>query len=162
LRVSPVADDVVATIDDKGGPTFQITMAKEEQSGSMMLNRLVAEEGEGGECSVPKTTQTSTIDGGTVYGTDANYLSNVLREPGSCKLRTSEGNMPPMTTTPDEKGRFFFLTGDLRVDEHAVLTAMHTIWMREHNRLCDEISREHPDWSADQQFDLARKVHNFW
>jgi Animal haem peroxidase len=51
------------------------------------------------------------------------------------------------------------LAGDPRVDEHAVLTSMHTIWIREHNRLCKTMqSGRFRYLNDDQKFDKARKV----
>lgn len=32
-----------------------------------------------------------------------------------------------------------FLAGDIRANEQAGLTAFHTVWMREHNRLTKEL-----------------------
>lgn len=49
------------------------------------------------------------------------------------------------------------------VDEHAVLTAMHAIWIREHNRLCDDINRKlwWAFWrSSDWKFEYVRKVRS--
>ena len=31
-----------------------------------------------------------------------------------------------------------FLAGDVRANENVLLTCMHTLWVREHNRLADE------------------------
>ena len=114
----------VATIDDLEGPTFTIKMQHGGKAGDMTLHRLIAPLEDG--CPAPPQIHTAAIDGSQVYGTDEDYLNTVLREPGSCRLRTSESNMLPITTKADDKGRFFFLAGDARVDEHAMLTSMHT------------------------------------
>ena len=37
-----------------------------------------------------------------------------------------------------------FVAGDSRVNDNVVLTCLHTIFMREHNRLVDELSGRHP------------------
>ncbi|GAG75415.1 unnamed protein product, partial [marine sediment metagenome] len=38
----------------------------------------------------------------------------------------------------------FFVSGDIRANENIYLTSMHTLFMREHNRLCDEIVANNP------------------
>ena len=65
-----------------------------------------------------------------------------------------------MTTDPDESGQNRFVAGDGRVNEHAVLTGMHTVWMREHNRLCDIMDSDanFAGMSVDEMFDRARQV----
>lgn len=57
----------------------------------------------------------------------------MLRSFTDGKLRTSEGNLLPR----DEHG--LFLAGDERANENSLLLSYHTLFMREHNRLCDEI-----------------------
>ena len=60
------------------------------------------------------------------------------------------------------KGEFVFVAGDARVDEHSVLTSMHTLWMREHNRLCRVMMTDNTGtfagMSADDMFNRARSV----
>jgi hypothetical protein len=51
-------------------------------------------------------------------------------------MRTSEGNLLLVTSGQDQAQQNRFVTGDARANEHAILTTMHTIWVREHNRLC--------------------------
>jgi hypothetical protein len=43
-----------------------------------------------------------------------------------------------------------FLAGDVRANEQAALTAMHTLFVREHNRLAVEIQSENPLWSDEK------------
>jgi hypothetical protein len=100
----------------------------------MTLHRLVAQHVNG--CRLPATTHTPQIDGGAVYGSNEEFVQRVLRVPNSCKLRTSAGGMLPLTTNRDPKGFRHFIAGDLRVSEHAVLTAMHTIWLSALHSTC--------------------------
>ena len=68
----------------------------------------------------------------------------------------------------DENERFFFAgfffgrrcfkAGDVRVNEHAELTALHVILVREHNRLAEELSRLNQHWSDETLFQEARRI----
>ena len=50
------------------------------------------------------------------------------------------------------------LAGDLRVDENIALLSMHTLWVREHNRIADGLKKLNPKWSNNQLFHTARKI----
>src|SRR5687768_2656265 len=39
------------------------------------------------------------------------------------------------------------------------LTLLHNLFAREHNAICDMLWREHPEWPADQLFDVARLIN---
>ena len=54
------------------------------------------------------------------------------------KLLTSEGNM----LLKDKSG--FYVTGDVRANENIGLSSIHTVFFREHNRLCDIIVKKYP------------------
>ena len=72
------------------------------------------------------------IDGSQVYGSDEES-SRFLRSFTDGKLRTSGDNLLPV----DDDG--LFIAGDARVNENVVLSSYHTLFLREHNRLCDQI-----------------------
>lgn len=116
----------------------------------MNLRRLM-KEGEG-SCRTPINTVTPQIDAGTVYSPDEEYLQTTLREPGSCRLRTTEGSFLPLSapeqSSPNATHRVFWLAGDLRVNEHAVLTSMHTIWVRFNNQSQLRSTHATQPWAA--------------
>ena len=35
---------------------------------------------------------------------------------------------------------------------------MHTLWMREHNRLAESLGNQHPNWTDDKLFNEARRI----
>lgn len=91
------------------------------------------------------------IDASVVYGSDTT-IAAALREPNSAKLKVANDNLLPT----DSDG--FFVAGDVRVNEQLGLTSMHTLFMREHNRLVDVINRERPDLGHDDVYQIARKT----
>lgn len=51
-----------------------------------------------------------------------------------------------------------FLAGDSRASEVPALTALHTLWLREHNRLASALKALNAHWSAHTAYQEARKV----
>ena len=51
-----------------------------------------------------------------------------------------------------------FLAGDLRVNEQASLTVMHTLWVREHNRIARALRASNPGVSSTTIFETARSI----
>lgn len=113
----------------------------------------------------------SYIDAANVYGVDSDRLFELRAGDGSGKMKvfhSRKGDLLPFNTTDlanatpasaTEASRFF-LAGDVRANEHAILTAMHTLFVREHNRLCDRVIEKHPILLGKDEeiFQLARKL----
>ena len=51
-----------------------------------------------------------------------------------------------------------FVGGDIRVNEHLSLTVMHTIWLREHNRVVGQLAKENPELDDETLYQLGRHV----
>jgi peroxidase len=98
---------------------------------------------------------TSWLDASMVYGSD-NSRASWLRTFQNGKLKTSTGNFMPYNTTTGELGAPIspnaprmdndnnltvktFVAGDIRAAEHPGLISMHTLFLREHNRICNEL-----------------------
>ncbi len=116
---------------------------------------------------------TAFIDGSGVYGSEE-HASDWLRTFEGGKLKTSAGNMPPFNTFSGEfdddidpdaphmddavgMSDKLFVCGDVRANENVLLLAFHTLFLREHNRLCDELAAKNPDWTDEQLYQHARK-----
>ena len=107
---------------------------------------------------------TAFIDGSQVYGSDRVRASALRTNDGTGKLKTSsDGRLLPYNEQGlDNEGgarrTTLFVAGDVRVNEQIGLTAMHTLFVREHNRLTGIIATQNPGLSGDEIYDLARKI----
>lgn len=118
---------------------------------------------------------TSFLDASTVYGSSPalekqlrNWTSveGLLRvntrhrDAGRAYLPFAPPRAPPACAPePGAQGPApCFLAGDSRASEVLSLTALHTLWLREHNRLATALKALNPHWSADTAYQEARKV----
>ncbi|CAI9171494.1 unnamed protein product [Rangifer tarandus platyrhynchus] len=119
---------------------------------------------------------TSFLDASTVYGssaaselrlrnwTSAEGLLRVnarYRDAGRAFLPFAPPSAPracaPQPGAPRTRAPCF-LAGDSRASEVPALTALHTLWLREHNRLAAALKALNAHWSADTAYQEARKV----
>ena len=104
---------------------------------------------------------TSWIDASNVYGSDTTRAS-ALRSFSGGRLATSTGDLLPFNTggLPNAGGPSpsLFLAGDVRANEQSGLTAIHTLFVREHNRLADQIATANPGMSDEDIYQQARKI----
>ncbi|PXF45334.1 Eosinophil peroxidase [Gracilariopsis chorda] len=110
----------------------------------------------------PITILTSALDLSNVYGSNED-LNEFLRVPNSCLLKTSGDNLLPLNTAgfvnaPSTSANLF-IAGDPRANETPMLTAMHTIWLREHNRICGLLEESFSEFSPEQQYETARAIN---
>ena len=108
---------------------------------------------------------TSFIDASNVYGSSTERALVLRTNDGTGRLQTSaNGRLLPLNPTGlenDSGGRLrrgLFLGGDVRANEQVGLTAMHILFVMEHNRLAEAIGNEHPDLTGHEIFELARKI----
>ena len=118
---------------------------------------------------------TAWFDASQVYGSDesrANWLRSF--EGGKLKVSThstgdllptrgNDSNAPSMAM--DETiGPSTFVAGDVRANENPVLASLHTLFVREHNRLAEIIDATHTDLPTDttardeEIYQRARKI----
>ena len=102
------------------------------------------------------------IDASNVYGSDEVRAAALRMNDGTGRLKTSSGGLLPFNldglpnaggTDPD-----LFLAGDVRTNEQVALTALHTLFVREHNRLARKIRRRHPNLGGEQIYQRARRI----
>lgn len=109
---------------------------------------------------------THWLDGSFLYGSDTKTLE---------KLRTFEGGLMRVSRSeysnldqlplregvkcpnPDRTVRCF-KAGEARVEDNVMLASIHTMMLREHNRLAKELSYLNPYWEDETIFQEARKI----
>ena len=108
------------------------------------LNRSITDPATGTSTSNPAqqvNTITAYLDGSMIYGSDATRAA-ALRTFSGGLLKTSAGDLLPFNTDglaerqrrshfPDDSQ--LFLAGDVRANENVELTALQTLFVREHN-----------------------------
>ncbi len=105
---------------------------------------------------------TGWIDASNIYGSTEERATALRLNDGSGKLRTSDGNLLAFNHfgLPNDGGTGpeLFIAGDVRANEHVGLTAMHTLFVREHNRLAEEIAINNPSLSGEEIYQRARRI----
>ncbi len=105
---------------------------------------------------------TAWIDASNVYGSDDERAAALRTLDGTGRLKTSEGNLLPFNVDglPNAGGPSpsLFLAGDVRANEQVGLAAMHTLWVREHNRQAARIAENDPNLNGDQIYQRARRM----
>lgn len=103
---------------------------------------------------------THYIDASNVYGSDQDRAESLRTNDGTGRLAVSDGNLLPFNTeglpNAGDGGPALFFAGDLRANEQVGLTAMHTLFVREHNRRVAELAAADPSLSGDELYERAR------
>jgi len=106
---------------------------------------------------------TAWQDGSNVYGSDPDEGRKLrLLAGGRLRVTRVQGRdllpLNPAECSDDARHRYCFSAGDLRCNEQLELTVLHTVWMREHNRLADQLVQLRPDWSDETLYQEARRI----
>ena len=117
---------------------------------------------------------TAYIDASNVYGS-SKRVSEELRDLRSNKgllksnttyfrkglLPSAEKEEDPLAECQVSKcGERFpcFVAGDKRANEQLGLLSMHTLWMREHNRIAKSLGELNPGWNGERIYQETRKI----
>jgi peroxidase len=118
---------------------------------------------------------TSYEDLSEVYGS-TQIVADALRTFHGGLLKTSPGNLLPYNNltyfnqtqltalnmandahqVPDQN---LFAAGDVRANENIELTAIQTLFVRNHNRIAGQLHDAHPGWSDELLYQEARKLN---
>lgn len=98
------------------------------------------------------------VDGSQIYGS-TEELALALRTLSGGKMKMSVGELLPTNESgidPNSPPNFF-VAGDIRANENLTLISIHSLFLREHNRLADKFAAEHPTWNDEQLYQEARR-----
>ncbi|XP_069139876.1 chorion peroxidase-like isoform X2 [Argopecten irradians] len=106
---------------------------------------------------------TSYIDASNVYGS-YQETQDRLRTKSEGRMRVSvSGDLLPSYNSDtcvltDSSSTHCFDAGDERHSEVPTLTTLHIAFLREHNRIADQLHQLNPDWNDEQIFQETRKI----
>jgi hypothetical protein len=160
--------------------TLQILADPNDPSrmGNQTFDRSVYDPATGTSTSNPRqqvNAVTSYLDLSNVYGS-TQQVAGALRTFSGGRLKTSPGDMLPydnltyfsqaqidaLNMANDAQAvpeSSLFAAGDVRANENVELTALQTLFMRNHNLIAGELQREHPTWTDEELYQEARKIN---
>ena len=120
---------------------------------------------------------THWLDASNVYGSTAKEARDVrdgdsflLKEDPRIRTRTGRGLLPSCQSARNninacegpclERERNCQVAGDQRVNEQAGLATLHTVWLREHNRIARELENINRNWGVEKVFQESRRILN--
>lgn len=132
------------------------------------LNRALFDLNTGFTTAEPREQEneiTSWLDGSMVYGSGDERAAALRVGSDSPLLKTSAGNLLPFNEDSRTNANGFitdptqlFLAGDIRANEQLALATMHTLFVREHNRIAAILEEDFPANTADEIFEATRRL----
>jgi Animal haem peroxidase len=119
----------------------------------LSMTRAVIDSATGAGTDTPATAVNSItgwLDGSMVYGSTQGVADSLRLSDGH--MRTSEGDNLPLNADDT------MAAGDVRAQENPSLTALQTLFVREHNYQVDKLAAEHPDWDGNHLYEQARAI----
>ncbi|EFN77155.1 uncharacterized protein LOC105189890 isoform X2 [Harpegnathos saltator] len=107
---------------------------------------------------------TGFLDASVVYGENS-CICNILRGfNGRMNItshpRRGKDLLPQSPTHPECKAHsgYCFIGGDGRASEQPALAVMHTLWIREHNRVMEGLRQVNLHWDGEKLFQQTRRI----
>lgn len=114
-------------------------------------------------CIFQLNQATHYLDASMIYGSSLKQMLSLRKKSrGQLLTYTGDENMQYMPLTNNsnacQSGSTCYKAGDIRVNAQPHLTAMHTLWMREHNRIASQLALINPHWDDERIFQETRKI----
>lgn len=163
---------------DSSDEVIQVTMPDDEETfdknTTFRVSRTKAVAGTGDSKENPRENvnmATTWLDISSLYGS-TEEVGRALRSYKGGKLLTQElktggasraaSYLPfnamnvPTRTIPGQDPKTLFAGGDPRTNEDWLLLAIHTLILREHNRLCDILAKQHPEYDDERLYQAVK------
>lgn len=106
---------------------------------------------------------THYIDGSAIYGSDDKSAVQLRKfQSGHLKMFIDfDRQLLPLSPVDDGcmvHGTACFMAGDVRVNQHVTLVALHLMFAREHNRIASALQEINPHWSDETLFQESRRI----
>ncbi|NET46226.1 peroxidase family protein [Okeania sp. SIO2B3] len=175
-------DVTLSELQDETEETINIAIPNDDpffaQGSSIPVTRSLFDVTTGTDPTNPReqfNELTAWIDGSNVYGSDQDR-ADWLRSFGNGKLKVTEHSTGDLLPTQDGDpnaphmgmdgriGPSTFVAGDVRANENSALASIHTLFVREHNRIAEIIEATHTDLPLDpiardeEIYQRARKI----
>uniref|UniRef100_A0A336MW58 CSON005035 protein n=1 Tax=Culicoides sonorensis TaxID=179676 RepID=A0A336MW58_CULSO len=111
---------------------------------------------------------TNRLDLSQIYGVNDADLRKIRKYHGG-KLHTHD-ERSPLANLPyvdDQKSKYCrsndsescYISGDPRVNSNPYSMALHTIFLRSHNKIASDLGQRHPQWNDDELFHMSRLLN---
>ena len=139
LESTPLTSPAINITVPLGDPTFQsgtfIRMTRVTRS--PVTNKII-------------NTTAGYLDLSQLYGSTADVAASLRNNDGTLKTSYNGEDLPIVNNQ--------FVTGDPRVTENPELTALTTLFLREHNLWVTALRARHPNWNGDQLYNMAKAI----
>ncbi|XP_037518159.1 chorion peroxidase-like [Rhipicephalus sanguineus] len=112
-------------------------------------------------------SRTSFIDASHIYGTNKD-ITNSLRAfvRGLLKYREVNGSviLPPSLDPENDRcsrpseGKICFRTGDFRGNQNPGLMTLHSLFLKDHNRIANTLAKINPHWNDESVFQVTKRI----
>src|ERR1700722_2165649 len=139
LEETPANSAAINIVVPKGDPVFKpgTVIAMTRDTRSPVTNTII-------------NTVAGYLDLSQLYGSTVAIAAS-LRNGDGTLISSDNGQALPVVNDT-------FVTGDPRVMDNPELTALTTLFMREHNFWIGTLKAEHSEWTGDQLYNMARAI----